>query len=170
MFTVCLGPFTFFNAQKTKYLQILTSLMRWIGKILTFLFHNPLLWCLLFLHPHRFPFYLCLLPFLSSIPPALVCVAAVRGSVHHGSDLLCVFDSHLLSFLSLTGLTGRPRLDWTVTHRATDENKPPVLGPLLKSQHHWIMALLPPPHSRVLARINNTQIQQHPRAVHYPAG
>lgn len=27
-----LGPFAFFNAQKTKYLQILTSLMRWIGK------------------------------------------------------------------------------------------------------------------------------------------
>lgn len=27
-----LGPFTFFNAQKTKYLQILTSLMRWLGK------------------------------------------------------------------------------------------------------------------------------------------
>lgn len=30
-FTLCLGPFTFFNAQKTKYLQILTSLMRWIA-------------------------------------------------------------------------------------------------------------------------------------------
>lgn len=32
VFTLLLGPFTFFNAQKTKYLQILTSLMRWIGK------------------------------------------------------------------------------------------------------------------------------------------
>ncbi|XP_076853357.1 transmembrane protein 104 [Brachyhypopomus gauderio] len=31
IFTVFLGPFTFFNAQKTKYLQILTSLMRWIA-------------------------------------------------------------------------------------------------------------------------------------------
>ncbi|XP_054615899.1 transmembrane protein 104 [Dunckerocampus dactyliophorus] len=31
VFTVLLGPFTFFNAQKTKYLQILTSLMRWIA-------------------------------------------------------------------------------------------------------------------------------------------
>lgn len=31
-FTLLLGPFTFFSAQKTKYLQILTSLMRWIGK------------------------------------------------------------------------------------------------------------------------------------------
>ncbi|XP_059413513.1 transmembrane protein 104-like [Carassius carassius] len=30
-FTLFLGPFTFFNAQKTKYLQILTSLMRWIA-------------------------------------------------------------------------------------------------------------------------------------------
>ncbi|KAM8823972.1 transmembrane protein 104 [Synchiropus picturatus] len=30
-FTLLLGPFTFFNAQKTKYLQILTSLMRWIA-------------------------------------------------------------------------------------------------------------------------------------------
>ncbi|KAG8006543.1 hypothetical protein GBF38_020991 [Nibea albiflora] len=30
VFTLLLGPFTFFNAQKTKYLQILTSLMRWI--------------------------------------------------------------------------------------------------------------------------------------------
>ncbi|XP_035471517.1 transmembrane protein 104 isoform X1 [Scophthalmus maximus] len=30
-FTVMLGPFTFFNAQKTKYLQILTSFMRWIA-------------------------------------------------------------------------------------------------------------------------------------------
>lgn len=32
VFTLMLGPFTFFNAQKTKYLQILTSLMRWLGK------------------------------------------------------------------------------------------------------------------------------------------
>lgn len=32
IFTLLLGPFAFFNAQKTKYLQILTSLMRWIGK------------------------------------------------------------------------------------------------------------------------------------------
>ncbi|KAI3359349.1 hypothetical protein L3Q82_002628 [Scortum barcoo] len=31
VFTVLLGPFTFFSAQKTKYLQILTSLMRWIA-------------------------------------------------------------------------------------------------------------------------------------------
>ncbi|XP_045073489.1 transmembrane protein 104-like isoform X2 [Coregonus clupeaformis] len=30
IFTVMLGPFVFFDAQKTKYLQILTSLMRWI--------------------------------------------------------------------------------------------------------------------------------------------
>ncbi|CAJ0939958.1 unnamed protein product [Ranitomeya imitator] len=32
VFTLFLGPFTFFNVQKTKYLQILTSLMRWIGE------------------------------------------------------------------------------------------------------------------------------------------
>lgn len=59
-------------------------------------------------------------------------------SVYHGSVLLCVFDSLLVSFLSLTGLTGltaRPRLDWTVTHRETVENKLPVLGLLLKPQH-----------------------------------
>lgn len=31
-FTFLLGPFTFFNVQKTKYLQIMTSLMRWIGE------------------------------------------------------------------------------------------------------------------------------------------
>uniref|UniRef100_A0A3Q2FL01 Transmembrane protein 104 n=1 Tax=Cyprinodon variegatus TaxID=28743 RepID=A0A3Q2FL01_CYPVA len=31
LFTLLLGPFTFFNAQKTKYLQILTSVMRWIA-------------------------------------------------------------------------------------------------------------------------------------------
>lgn len=31
IFTLLLGPFVFFNAQKTKYLQILTSLMRWIA-------------------------------------------------------------------------------------------------------------------------------------------
>ncbi|MGH0118562.1 UNVERIFIED_CONTAM: hypothetical protein FKN15_015240 [Acipenser sinensis] len=30
VFTLLLGPFAFFNAQKTKYLQIITSLMRWI--------------------------------------------------------------------------------------------------------------------------------------------
>ncbi|XP_029456459.1 LOW QUALITY PROTEIN: transmembrane protein 104 [Rhinatrema bivittatum] len=30
-FTILLGPFTFFNVQKTKYLQILTSLMRWVA-------------------------------------------------------------------------------------------------------------------------------------------
>ncbi|KAM4692528.1 transmembrane protein 104 [Rhinophrynus dorsalis] len=34
IFTLCLGPFTFFNVQKTKYLQILTSLMRWIAFII----------------------------------------------------------------------------------------------------------------------------------------
>lgn len=32
IFTILLGPFTFFDVQKTKYLQILTSLMRWIGE------------------------------------------------------------------------------------------------------------------------------------------
>lgn len=32
VFTLMLGPFAFFSAQKTKYLQILTSLMRWMGK------------------------------------------------------------------------------------------------------------------------------------------
>lgn len=67
-----------------------------------------------------------------SLPHALACVAEVLRSVHHGSVLLCVFDSHLLSFLSLTGLTARLKLDWTVTHRATDENKPPVRGPAVK--------------------------------------
>lgn len=38
IFILFLGPFTFFNAQKTKYLQILTSLMRWIGKLFTIFF------------------------------------------------------------------------------------------------------------------------------------
>ncbi|CAI9599085.1 unnamed protein product [Staurois parvus] len=33
VFTLLLGPFTFFNVQKTKYLQILTSLMRWLGDL-----------------------------------------------------------------------------------------------------------------------------------------
>ena len=32
IFTVTLGPFAFFNVQKTKYLQIFTSGMRWIGE------------------------------------------------------------------------------------------------------------------------------------------
>ncbi|XP_033895696.1 transmembrane protein 104 [Acipenser ruthenus] len=34
VFTLLLGPFAFFNAQKTKYLQIITSLMRWIAFII----------------------------------------------------------------------------------------------------------------------------------------
>ncbi|KAM6473340.1 transmembrane protein 104 [Liasis olivaceus] len=33
VFTLLLGPFTFFNVQKTKYLQIITSLMRWLAFI-----------------------------------------------------------------------------------------------------------------------------------------
>ncbi|CAM9913011.1 transmembrane protein 104 [Lampetra fluviatilis] len=33
-FLLLLGPFTFFNVQKTKYLQILTTLMRWIAFIM----------------------------------------------------------------------------------------------------------------------------------------
>ncbi|ELW68339.1 Transmembrane protein 104 [Tupaia chinensis] len=33
VFTLLLGPFTFFDVQKTKYLQILTSLMRWIASM-----------------------------------------------------------------------------------------------------------------------------------------
>ncbi|CDQ80612.1 unnamed protein product [Oncorhynchus mykiss] len=82
IFTVMLGPFVFFDAQKTKYLQILTSLMRWIGRAFQAV---------------KFP-----------------------GTLSK----------------RLTGLTARPRPDWTVTHRATDENKPPVLDLLLKSQHY----------------------------------
>ncbi|XP_020899381.1 transmembrane protein 104 [Exaiptasia diaphana] len=31
MFTVTLGPFAFFNVQKTKYLQMLTTVMRWLA-------------------------------------------------------------------------------------------------------------------------------------------
>ena len=31
-FTVLLGPFVFFNVQKTKYLQMLTTVLRWLGK------------------------------------------------------------------------------------------------------------------------------------------
>lgn len=34
IFTVILGPFAFFNVQKTKYLQIFTTIMRWIAFIL----------------------------------------------------------------------------------------------------------------------------------------
>ncbi|XP_042305900.1 transmembrane protein 104 isoform X2 [Sceloporus undulatus] len=33
-FTLLLGPFTFFNVQKTKYLQIMTSMMRWIAFVI----------------------------------------------------------------------------------------------------------------------------------------
>lgn len=29
---VCIGSFAFFNVQKTKYLQMLTSFLRWTGK------------------------------------------------------------------------------------------------------------------------------------------
>ena len=31
MFVLLLGPFVFFNVQKTKYLQLLTSVMRWLA-------------------------------------------------------------------------------------------------------------------------------------------
>ncbi|GFS50801.1 transmembrane protein 104 [Trichonephila clavipes] len=31
-FMLLLGPFVFFNVQKTKYLQIFTTIMRWLGK------------------------------------------------------------------------------------------------------------------------------------------
>ncbi|KAM3846371.1 transmembrane protein 104 [Vipera latastei] len=34
VFTLLLGPFTFFNVQKTKYLQIMTSLMRWLAFVI----------------------------------------------------------------------------------------------------------------------------------------
>ncbi|XP_070596069.1 transmembrane protein 104 [Erythrolamprus reginae] len=34
VFILLLGPFTFFNVQKTKYLQIMTSLMRWLAFII----------------------------------------------------------------------------------------------------------------------------------------
>ncbi|EDV28377.1 uncharacterized protein TRIADDRAFT_21298 [Trichoplax adhaerens] len=30
-FTICLGPFVFFNVQKTKYLQVTTSILRWLA-------------------------------------------------------------------------------------------------------------------------------------------
>ena len=38
IFTVTLGPFAFFNVQKTKYLQIFTTLMRWVGKWVVYLY------------------------------------------------------------------------------------------------------------------------------------
>lgn len=31
LFVLSLGPFVFFNVQKTKYLQLLTSVMRWLA-------------------------------------------------------------------------------------------------------------------------------------------
>lgn len=34
VFVVCMTPFTFFNAQKTKYLQVVTTLLRWISFIM----------------------------------------------------------------------------------------------------------------------------------------
>lgn len=34
VFVICMGPFTFFNLQKTKFLQILTTCMRWIAFII----------------------------------------------------------------------------------------------------------------------------------------
>ncbi|KAL5018860.1 hypothetical protein ScPMuIL_004582 [Solemya velum] len=36
VFLVFLGPFTFFNVQKTKYLQYFTSFLRWFGECLYF--------------------------------------------------------------------------------------------------------------------------------------
>lgn len=146
--------------------------MRWIGKK-TFLQYSLVTCCFSFhyflpslsvtspflqpLFPHTHISILSASPSVSFIPPSClhlpVWLLRLR-SVHHGLVLLCVFDSHLLSFLSLTGLTARPKLDWTVTHMATDENKPPVLGPLLKSQHHWITAVPPPPYGRTLAHVN----------------
>lgn len=31
-FVMLIGPFTFFNVQKTKYIQLCTILLRWLGK------------------------------------------------------------------------------------------------------------------------------------------
>lgn len=31
-FVMLIGPFTFFNVQKTKYIQIGTIMLRWLGK------------------------------------------------------------------------------------------------------------------------------------------
>lgn len=36
-FAVCIGPFAFFNIEKTKYIQMCTVLFRWLGKFLLFL-------------------------------------------------------------------------------------------------------------------------------------
>ena len=33
-----MGPFAFFDLGKTKYLQILTTLFRWLGRFVSFLF------------------------------------------------------------------------------------------------------------------------------------
>lgn len=79
-----------------------------------------------------FHFLLCLPQFHRAPPVLTVWLLCLGPSIMVWSCSL----SHLLSFLSLTGLTVRPKLDWTVTHRVTDENKPPALGLLLKSQHH----------------------------------
>lgn len=40
MFTVLLGPFTYFDVQKTKYLQIITTLFRWMGKRVNLFLNN----------------------------------------------------------------------------------------------------------------------------------
>lgn len=39
VFVLLLGPFTFFNVQKTKYLQFLTSLARWLGRKVILIFN-----------------------------------------------------------------------------------------------------------------------------------
>lgn len=115
VFTLLMGPFTFFNAQKTKYLQILTSLMRWIGKnehINTpalFSLRNKWIFSLcpssfslillalyqpchssFFLHTYIFPYCVFLGFIHSSHLPAFDCVAALLRSVHHCLILLSV--------------------------------------------------------------------------------
>lgn len=104
--------------------------------------------------PTHFHFIASPSPRVLSSPPSRPCLSVwLVGlrSVHHGLVLLRVFDSHLLSFLSLTGLTARPKLDWTVTHKATDENKPPRPGSTFKIAALLNHAAPPPPYSRVLA-------------------
>lgn len=156
VFTLLLGPFAFFNAQKTKYLQMLTSLMRWMGKNKPAFLSS--IWSKIILLQTGFPaFHLSLFvlfaffSFSSSLlfssihmhfpcPPPPRFIPLPRVAAGSGPSIMVWSCSLPLppvsSFLSLAGLTDGPEPDWTVSQGETGQNEPASRC----GNHSWITA------------------------------
>ncbi|XP_011703756.1 PREDICTED: transmembrane protein 104 homolog isoform X2 [Wasmannia auropunctata] len=120
MFVLSLGPFVFFNVQKTKYLQLLTSIMRWLAFIIMIVYALKNL----FIHgPRGDPpiaslagipslFGACVYSFMCHHSlPALVAPVANKSKLNRFLALDYTLIALFYLLLALTGIFAFERLD-----------------------------------------------------------